>query len=87
MQILGGNKISSKAWNSIIEHASACLLDDNELYLYKAEDGTVLVLNSIYDVVGANFDGGHYLSVDMFNKSEQVCNQILIYCHFLLYFN
>ncbi|XP_027107899.1 calmodulin-binding protein 60 B-like [Coffea arabica] len=70
--ILGGNKISSKAWNSIIEHATTCPLDNNELYLYKTEDGTVLVLNSIYDVVGANFDGEHYLSVNMFNKSEEL---------------
>lgn len=68
--ILSG-KISNKAWNTIIEHATACPLDDNELYLYKAADGAVLVLNSIYEVVGAIFDGEHYLSVDMLDISQK----------------
>ncbi|KAL3538246.1 hypothetical protein ACH5RR_001612 [Cinchona calisaya] len=69
--ILGG-KISNKAWKTIIEQAAACLLDDNELYLYKAADGTVLVLNSIYEVVGASFDGESYLSLNMLDISQKL---------------
>lgn len=67
-----GSKISKKAWNTIIEHAKACILDDNELYLYKGIDGTVLVLNSIYEVIGSSFDGENYLSLNMLDISQKL---------------
>ncbi|KAL3515979.1 hypothetical protein ACH5RR_022881 [Cinchona calisaya] len=67
-----GCKISNKAWNTITEHATGCLLDNNELFLYRAADGTVLVLNSIYQVVGVNFGGPNCLSLNMLNNSQML---------------
>uniref|UniRef100_A0A5B7AKZ3 Calmodulin-binding protein 60 D n=1 Tax=Davidia involucrata TaxID=16924 RepID=A0A5B7AKZ3_DAVIN len=60
--IFGG--ISSKTWETIIEHATACVLDDDEFYVYRASERVGLVFNSIYKVVAATFDGHNYQSLD-----------------------
>uniref|UniRef100_A0A5B7AMA6 Calmodulin-binding protein 60 D n=1 Tax=Davidia involucrata TaxID=16924 RepID=A0A5B7AMA6_DAVIN len=61
--IFGG--ISSKTWETIIEHATACVLDDDKLYVYYgAVERVGLVFNSIYKVVAATFDGHNYQSLD-----------------------
>ncbi|CAI9103492.1 OLC1v1001983C1 [Oldenlandia corymbosa var. corymbosa] len=67
-----GKKTSDKTWNTIIRHATACLLDENDLYQFNAPDGTVLVLNSIYEVDGVIFDGDHYLSLNMLSMSQKL---------------
>ncbi|KAM7469941.1 hypothetical protein LguiA_008124 [Lonicera macranthoides] len=64
--ILGGG-ISNKAWETIIDHASACVLDD-KLYMYCPNGETVsLVFNSVYKVLGAVFGGQNYLYLDKLN--------------------
>lgn len=73
MQRLGG-KISEKAWNTIIEHATSCQLDKNELYEYKGADGTLVVLNCIYQVDGVIFGGEPYVPYGMLNLSQKVCD-------------
>uniref|UniRef100_A0A2P2M0G5 Calmodulin-binding protein 60-C n=3 Tax=Rhizophora mucronata TaxID=61149 RepID=A0A2P2M0G5_RHIMU len=56
-----GNDISKKNWDTIMEHANTCVLDDGQLYAYnEAGQGATLFFNSIYKVVGARFDGQNY---------------------------
>ncbi|KAH7853108.1 hypothetical protein Vadar_033344 [Vaccinium darrowii] len=63
--------ISNKTWQTIIGHATACLLDD-ELYAYNKDGESIgFVFNSVYRVVQVTFDGGQsYLSLDMLNEFQ-----------------
>lgn len=63
--------ISDKAWRIIIEHAFACVLDENEVYHYQKEQDITILLNSIYEVIGATFNGEYY-SVDRLNSDQKV---------------
>ncbi|XP_059648444.1 calmodulin-binding protein 60 B-like isoform X2 [Cornus florida] len=66
---LGGG-ISNKSWQAIIDHATACVLDD-KMYLYYMEAERVgLLFNSIYHVIGANFDGQNYQSLHTLNSYQ-----------------
>ncbi|XAR49274.1 hypothetical protein NMG60_11032406 [Bertholletia excelsa] len=48
--------IPNKTWETIIEHATTCVLDD-KLYAYFGEsEGVGLVFNSVFRIVGAMFD-------------------------------
>ncbi|KAG8363875.1 hypothetical protein BUALT_Bualt19G0068000 [Buddleja alternifolia] len=58
--------VSNKTWETIIRHAKTCTLDDKK-YMYGTAQGTGLLFNSIYEVVGATFDGQTYHSVDTLN--------------------
>lgn len=69
MQVL--RNISNKKWDTIIGHAITCTLDDNK-YIYRTAEGTVLLFNSIYKVVGVTFDGHSYHSVDSLNMYQMV---------------
>ncbi|KAA8545228.1 hypothetical protein F0562_020012 [Nyssa sinensis] len=61
---LFGGGISNKTWETIIEHAMACVLDDDKFYVYRDAEGTELLFNSIYMVVAVTFDGHNYQSLD-----------------------
>ncbi|XP_022748242.1 calmodulin-binding protein 60 B-like [Durio zibethinus] len=70
--ILGGG-ISNKVWDTIIEHALSCVLDDDEWYAYYgAAQRVVLLLNSIYQVVAATFDGQNYLPAEKLTFSQKL---------------
>ncbi|KAF5760117.1 putative CALMODULIN-BINDING PROTEIN60 [Helianthus annuus] len=67
--LLGG---PSNVWKTIVKHAKTCILDD-KVYLYRCvADGTGILFNSIFEVVGATFNGLSHLSMnelDEFQKS------------------
>ncbi|XP_022019461.2 calmodulin-binding protein 60 B [Helianthus annuus] len=67
--LLGG---PSNVWKTIVKHAKTCILDD-KVYLYRCvADGIGILFNSIFEVVGATFDGVSHLSMnelDEFQKS------------------
>ncbi|KAL8155475.1 hypothetical protein AgCh_000748 [Apium graveolens] len=64
-RVIGGDSgISNKIWDTIIEHATTCVLD-NKMYLYTgAAQRVILVFNSIWKVIGATFDGKNYQNLD-----------------------
>ncbi|KAF8392624.1 hypothetical protein HHK36_022972 [Tetracentron sinense] len=67
-----GNGMSSKTWETIIQHATACVLD-NKLYMYyNAAQRVGLVFNSIYIVVWATFDGQNYQALNNLTSSQML---------------
>lgn len=59
-----GCGISNKIWDTIIEHAATCVLDDSKFYSYfDAAQSIGLLFDSIYKVVGVTFDGHNYESL------------------------
>lgn len=82
MQIFEG--ISNRTWDTIIEHAKACEIDDHKFYAYhRTEQDVSLLFNSIYKVVGAMVNG-QYCSLDELTPLQTVCIHIL---ELLLFFN
>ena len=71
MQILGGG-ISNKIWDAIIGHALSCVIDDDEWYAYYGSAPVGILLNSIYRVVAATFDGHNYQPVENLTFSQKV---------------
>ncbi|GMI88877.1 hypothetical protein like AT2G18750 [Hibiscus trionum] len=70
--ILGGG-ISNRVWDTIIEHALSCVLDDDEWYTYYGAAHRVgLLLNSIYQVVEVTFDGQNYMPVEKLTFSQKL---------------
>ncbi|KAK4850682.1 hypothetical protein QYF36_008902 [Acer negundo] len=60
---------SKLAWDTIVEHASTCVVNDGMLYAYSAE-GIILSFNSIYELVAAaTFDGQNYQFLDDSTKA------------------
>ncbi|CAL5378626.1 unnamed protein product [Camellia sinensis] len=59
-----GCGISNKIWETIIEHATACVLDDKLYTYYRDAESFGLVFNSIYKLVGVINDGQNYQSLD-----------------------
>ncbi|KAF6173652.1 hypothetical protein GIB67_023011 [Kingdonia uniflora] len=55
-QILG-NGMSNRVWNTIIEHATTCVLDNKRYMHYYSGKQIGLLFNSVYKVIGAMFDG------------------------------
>ncbi|KAK1582531.1 hypothetical protein Q3G72_015997 [Acer saccharum] len=51
------------AWDTIVEHASTCDVND-EIFFTFSVDGISLLFNSVYKLVAATFDGQNYQSVD-----------------------
>lgn len=59
-----GCGISNRIWDTIIEHATTCVLDDSKFYSYfDAAQSIGLLFDSIYKVVGVTFDGHNYESL------------------------
>ncbi|XVF41795.1 hypothetical protein PTKIN_Ptkin01aG0309300 [Pterospermum kingtungense] len=70
--MLGGG-ISNRVWDTIIEHALSCVIDDDEWYTYYGAAQRVgLLLNSIYKVVAATFDGQSYQPVEKLTFSQKL---------------
>ncbi|KAH9755449.1 hypothetical protein KPL71_015788 [Citrus sinensis] len=47
---------SNKTWETIVEHAATCVVNDGKLFAFTG-DGIILLLNSIYKLVAVTFDG------------------------------
>lgn len=71
LQMLGGG-IKNRIWDTIIEHATSCVLDDNLYTYYDAGNRVGLVFNSVYKAVGATFDGKNYKPFDKLTPPQQV---------------
>ncbi|KAH7521107.1 hypothetical protein ACOSQ2_009142 [Xanthoceras sorbifolium] len=54
---------SNRAWDTIVEHASACVVNDDMFYAYSV-GGIGLLFNSIFKLVAATFDGQNYQFLD-----------------------
>ncbi|KAJ6928631.1 calmodulin-binding protein 60 G-like [Populus alba x Populus x berolinensis] len=56
-----GCVISNRTWDTIIRHATTCVVDDSKFYSYfDAGQSIGLLFDSIYQVIGAMFDGHKY---------------------------
>ncbi|WCJ43018.1 Calmodulin-binding protein 60 B [Euphorbia peplus] len=58
-RILGGG-ISNKIWDTVIDHAKTCVLDDKYYTYYGGGQSVGLLLDSVYKAVGVSFDGHTY---------------------------
>ncbi|XP_017699644.2 calmodulin-binding protein 60 D-like isoform X2 [Phoenix dactylifera] len=88
LQSLLGDKakkkqIPNKKWQGILSHAQKCPVG-NELYSYSVSGKNfVLIFNSIYQLLGAKFDG-HYHSMGDLTASQQ---KLVDYCKKLAFEN
>ncbi|GAV61521.1 Calmodulin_bind domain-containing protein [Cephalotus follicularis] len=63
---------SKKNWDTILDHAMECVLDD-KLYTYHvAAQGVGLLFNSIFKVVGAAFDGQNFQPTDRLTLPQKL---------------
>lgn len=63
-----GSTISNRTWDTIIEHANTCALD-NKFFVYY-DNGFGIILNSIFKVIAATFDGQNPVTLDMLNTLQ-----------------
>jgi hypothetical protein len=80
-QLLGSG-MSNKMWESTVEHARECVLDD-KLYSYCSGHGIVLLFNCIYEVVGVIvgcncFTLNALTPTQKVNSREQTVHQVSI---------
>ncbi|XP_043709422.1 calmodulin-binding protein 60 D-like isoform X2 [Telopea speciosissima] len=67
-----GNGMSNKTWDTIVDHAKTCVLD-NKLYVYYDAGRRVgLLFNSIYKVVGVILDGHSYQPLENLTTSQTI---------------
>lgn len=75
--------IAKKSWETIIEHAKACDIDDGKHYTYHyptAEQPMIsLLFNSIYKLEEVSFGGHNYRSLESLNSEEKVYVFILLF--------
>ncbi|KAE8733398.1 Calmodulin-binding protein [Hibiscus syriacus] len=69
--ILGGG-ISNRVWDTIIDHALTCALDDEWYSYYGTAQSVGLLLDSIYRVVAATLDGENYHPVEKLTFSQKL---------------
>lgn len=64
--------MSNKMWESTVEHARECVLDDR-LYSYCSGHGIVLLFNCVYEVVGVVV-GSHCFTLAALTPTQKVIN-------------
>ncbi|AQL07273.1 uncharacterized protein [Zea mays] len=69
LRSLLGSGMSNKMWESTVEHARECVLDDR-LYSYCSGHGTVLLFNCVYEVVGV-LVGGHCFTLSALTPTQK----------------
>ncbi|XP_039002246.1 calmodulin-binding protein 60 B-like [Hibiscus syriacus] len=67
-----GSGISNRVWDTIIDHALSCILDDEWYSYYGTAQSVGLLLDSIYRVVAATLDGENYHLVEKFTFSQKL---------------
>jgi hypothetical protein len=72
-QLLGSG-MSNKMWESTVEHARECVLDD-KLYSYCSGHGIVLLFNCIYEVVGV-IVGSNCFTLNALSPTQKVNSRI-----------
>ncbi|KAK7258984.1 hypothetical protein RIF29_24578 [Crotalaria pallida] len=71
-EIMGN--IPGKWWDTIIEHAKTCNIDDDKCYVYlslAAEQSVSLFFNCIYEVIGVSFNDQSYCLLETLNFDEK----------------
>ncbi|KAG1365270.1 calmodulin-binding protein 60 D-like [Cocos nucifera] len=72
-------EIPNKKWQGILTHAQRCPVG-NELYSYSVSgQNVVLIFNSIYELIGAKFDGQYYFMGDL-NAFQQMKQLPMLVC-------
>ncbi|KAJ1297524.1 hypothetical protein BS78_01G382700 [Paspalum vaginatum] len=69
LRSLLGSGMSNKMWESTVEHARECVLDD-KLYSYCSGHGIVLLFNCIYEVVGV-IVGSHCFTLNALTTTQK----------------
>lgn len=69
LRSLLGSGMSNKMWESTVEHARECVLDD-KLYSYCSGHGIVLLFNCVYEVVGV-IVGSHCFSLSALTPTQK----------------
>ncbi|KAL6649783.1 hypothetical protein ACP70R_014007 [Stipagrostis hirtigluma subsp. patula] len=69
LRSLLGSGMSNKMWESTVEHARECVLDD-KLYSYCSGHGIVLLFNCIYEVVGV-IVGSHCFTLSALTPTQK----------------
>ncbi|KAL3750056.1 hypothetical protein ACJRO7_011093 [Eucalyptus globulus] len=73
-----GTRITNRTWETIVRHASTCVVDDNKMYAYYQDLNKASILfNSVMKVTQATLDGQTYLSVDKLTPSQKILVQNL----------
>ncbi|XP_039162305.1 uncharacterized protein LOC104430208 isoform X5 [Eucalyptus grandis] len=65
-----GNEITKRTWETIVRHASPCVINDN-MYFCQALNKASIVFNSVMKVAQATPDGQIYQSVDILAHSQK----------------
>ncbi|KAM0991959.1 hypothetical protein ACFX13_010449 [Malus domestica] len=69
--------ISNKIWETILEHAMTCKLDDHKYYAFhRAEEGVSLIFNSIHRLLGAIING-QFCSLDELDVHQKMLVETL----------
>ncbi|KAL3632742.1 hypothetical protein CASFOL_025726 [Castilleja foliolosa] len=63
------HRSTNKTWETIVGHAQKCTSDENR-YTYTTAQGTALLFNSVYKVVGVTFDQHNYVSPNSLNTYQ-----------------
>lgn len=64
--------MSNKTWETITQHAKSCVLD-NKRYMYHTSGRQVgLIFDSVYNLVGATFNGQNYEPLGNLTASQMV---------------
>lgn len=64
-----GSGMSNKMWESTVEHARECVLDD-KLYSYCSGHGIILLFNCIHEIIGVVV-GSHCFSLNALNETQK----------------
>lgn len=69
--MLGGG-ISNKIWDTIIEHANTCVLDEKLYAYFEPEQSVGLIFDSVYKIIKVTFDGQTYEPLDKLTPPHKV---------------
>uniref|UniRef100_A0ACD5XK09 Uncharacterized protein n=1 Tax=Avena sativa TaxID=4498 RepID=A0ACD5XK09_AVESA len=69
-----GSGMSNKMWESTVEHARECVLDD-KLYSYSSGHGIILLFNCIHEIIGVVV-GSNCFSMNALTATQKVMKQL-----------
>ncbi|XP_030474473.2 calmodulin-binding protein 60 B-like isoform X2 [Syzygium oleosum] len=73
-----GPGIPNRIWETIVRHASTCVVDDNKMYAYyQAWNKASILFNSVMKVAQATLDGQTYQSLHQLTPSQKILVQNL----------
>ncbi|KAF9607204.1 hypothetical protein IFM89_033411 [Coptis chinensis] len=65
-----GNGMSNKTWETIVQHASSCILDNKRYVYYNSGRQVQLMFDSVYRLLGATFAGEIYKSLESLTATQ-----------------